>query len=107
MIRDKRGQLTVHIDNGQVGTRDDHALTHDQSEASGTSSDNADLALERKGSKGSLHVLTAAALNEFARWKFMVLGILDGDGVVGSGKGSGFCCCRVLLVHELTAGVKC
>lgn len=86
-----RKELTVHVDDGEVSARDNHALAHDQSETSGTSGDNTDSALEGKGSQGPLHVLAAAALDEFGRRKFVILRILDRDRVVSSSKGSGSC----------------
>lgn len=40
------GQHTVHVNNGQVGSANDHALAHDQAQAAGAAGDDADLALE-------------------------------------------------------------
>lgn len=40
---------TVHVDEGEVGAGVDHALSNDEPKAAGTTSDEADVAVEGKG----------------------------------------------------------
>ena len=55
--------LTVHVDDRQVGTADNHALTHDEAQSPRAASDDANLALKGEGGESALHVLAATTLH--------------------------------------------
>lgn len=81
-------RLTVHVNNGQVSARDHHALAHDQPQASRTAGDDADVTLEREGGQGwvDLEACAAGADDGLRTRELVVLGVLDGDAVIGAGE---------------------
>ena len=54
-------QLTVHVDNSDIGTRHNHGLGHDKTQTSGTTSHDTDLVLQREA--GKCAQVAAAALD--------------------------------------------
>lgn len=78
--------LTVHVHNRQVGTADNHALAHNETETSCTSSDDTDLTLQREGGEGPLHMLATAPLDGNGGRKLALLRVLNCDGLVRSGE---------------------
>ena len=87
-VTQRRGRLTVHVDNGNVCSALHDSLTHDQSQASSTSSDDANLPFQRKGCQSPLKVYTTSALHMVARGQLMFLGMLELDQVICTGKSS-------------------
>lgn len=87
---DKKGNgLTVHVDNCQISTANNHALAHDKTKTTSTTSNYTNLALEGERSKGSLHVEATTALDGRRGRKGVLLRILYGDTVVRTSKGTG------------------
>lgn len=84
-------RLTVHIDNGQVGARNDHPLAHHQPQAPRAAGDDADVALQREGRQGRVDVqaCTAGADDGARIGELVVLWVLDRDTIIGAGEGAG------------------
>jgi hypothetical protein len=70
---------TVHVNEGEVGSRIHHALANDQSETARTTSDHADVAIQSEGAQGRLHVLTTRAVDGLAAGKLVLGGVFDLD----------------------------
>ncbi len=90
--RDKdreRDTLTIHVNKSQIGTADNHALAHDETQASRATGNDTDLALERERGERALHVHAAAAGDGRRGRQLALLGILDGDGVISTREGTG------------------
>jgi len=78
---------TVEVDNGDICARNNQGLGHDQTQTSGTTSDQGSLALKGEGGKGSLEMETSTALDRLLlRHSLLIERNLD--GVVGSREGA-------------------
>lgn len=97
---------TVQVDNGDVGAADHQSLAHDQTEASSTSCDEANVALERKGGKGTLEMVAAATLHRLTLGHVLLLGMLHRDLLVGTREGPDVVTDLALvgLIFTLTGG---
>lgn len=76
---------TVHIDKGDISTRENHALSHNKTQTTGTSSDDTNAAIKREAGKSGLHKLAASAQDRLAGRQFMLFGMLNLDVRVGTG----------------------
>lgn len=104
--RKQTKKRTVHIHNGQVRARHDHALAHDEAQAPGAAGDDADLALEGEGGQGGVdvHAGAAGAGDGLGAGHLVVRRVLDGDTVVRTGKGPGVRGLVLVLVAGLVPG---
>lgn len=73
----KRAVRTVHVDERNVGTRKDHALGHDESQASGTARHHSHAVDEGEAGECGLHELPTGAHDRLAGWQLMLGGMLD------------------------------
>lgn len=77
-------RLTVHVDQGEVGARVDHALSNHQSQASRTTGDETDVAVEGEAGEGGLDVLASHATNGLAGRQLVLIWVLDLNIGVGT-----------------------
>lgn len=75
-------ELTIHIDNGQISTANNHALAHDQTKASSTTGNYTDPTLERERSESPLHVEATTTLDGSGGGEHVLLGVLDGNTII-------------------------
>lgn len=87
----RRIKHTVHVHDSQVSSTNDHALAHDQSQASRAASDDTHLSLERESRQRGVDVhASASGTGDRHRGRQLVLlGVLDGDTIISTGKGAG------------------
>ena len=78
------GLLLIHIDQGDISTRVDHALRNNEAESAGTTGDKTDATVKCECAKSRLHVLTTSAMDGLAARELMLLRILHFDVTVGS-----------------------
>jgi len=71
--------LTVHINKGKVGAREYHSLTHDKTQTACSTSDDTNMAVERKCRQGRLHILATSARDRLTARKLVVLRVLNLD----------------------------
>lgn len=103
--REKRVKHTIHVHNGKISSANNHALAHDQSEATSASSDDTNLALKREGGKRgqNVHASASGTRNGLRGWQLVLLGVLDGDTIISTRKGAGMGRLVLVLVGGLGA----
>ena len=89
---------TVHINKGKVGTREYHSLAHNKTQTARSTGDDANMAVERKGRQGGLHILATSARDRLTARELMVLGILNLDLRISLGVFSRFVLTRREIV---------
>ena len=95
-----REDLTVHVNQRQVGTRVDHTLANDQTQAAGAAGDDADVAVEGECAEGRLDVLAGDAADGLAAGQLVLGGVLDLDVLVGSRVAAGLVAAGRDVVQE-------
>lgn len=75
----------IHVNNGNVGTRCNQCLCHDQAQTSSSTSDDGYLALHGKRGQCALRVLASTAYDGIRRWQVLLFWVLY-DNVVPSSR---------------------
>lgn len=68
---------TVHVNKGNISTRKNHALSHNQAQTTSTSSDNTNTAIKREAGESRLHELSTSTQDWLAGRQFMLFRMLD------------------------------